>query len=222
MWLMTRSTDCLVFPGPLLTPSIRACSSCIILGNFWTSRPSFFHLQDGDNHQLSFACIVRISWNEGRWRFFVVLLKLFCLFSLLLLISKELLWSWKDWLVQRKKQGLIEESDFPRPQSELEFWDPCPVLSQHVKFHHSVQAWFVHAQDLPSGRQKLLEGRQVFEVLNGMGEGCGVAAAAAGVEIPVHCLSCSAVTSFLGIWVLGESTGLWPRRPVVCLAAGWD
>lgn len=32
--------------------------------------------------------------------------------------------------------------------------------------------------------------------------------AAAGVEIPVHVPLCPAVTSYLGIWVLGESTGL--------------
>lgn len=44
-------------------------------------------------------------------------------------------------------------------------------------------------------------------MLKGIGGGSGAAAAAASVEIPVHCLLRSAVTSFLGIWVLGESTG---------------
>lgn len=62
-------------------------------------------------------------------------------------------------------------------------------------------------QTYPGGDRNLWKGCQLFDALKGVGEISGVAASA-GVEAPVHCPLCPAVTSCLGIWVLGESTGL--------------
>ena len=63
---------------------------------------------------------------------------------------------------------------------------------------------FFHAYDLARGDRNFWKGCQPFEALKVVGEVTGVVAA--GVEVPVRCLSCPAVTGNLGIGVWGEST----------------
>lgn len=89
--------------------------------NFWTSRPSFLHLQNEENNKLSFAFSVRISRKKGIWRLFCKFCWTLCIFGAsflfpLLLMSQGHLWSWKDELVQRKKWGLVEESLSKAPE----------------------------------------------------------------------------------------------------------
>lgn len=75
-----------------------------------------------------------------------------------------------------------------------------------------MKAGFVHAYELTKGDRDFWKGCQLLETLKVVGEGAGMAAV--GVEVPVHSLSCPAVTRSLGSWVWGESRGPRPRGPV--------
>lgn len=74
--------------------------------NFWTSRPSFLQLQNGDNTQLSFASLWGVAEERDRKtlcsvKLFVFLEPVSSLFPLLLM-SKQ---SWNDELVVEEETG---------------------------------------------------------------------------------------------------------------------
>lgn len=235
--MTVESTDCLVLPWPVLTtitsipyptPTPQLWDKDLVAPllfweNFWTYRPQFLHLQNGNTNQLSFACIMRISWKKGTWSLFVSSFEL-CISGAPFLSFFPSANLQRTSLVFKSLTETGEETGVCRGEwlSKAPEWigvlGSCPVLSNSTiqcKLDLSMPETYLGGGGIEtSGRVS------PFEALEGAGKVSG-AVAAAGVEIPVRVPLCPAVTSYLGIWVLGESTGLWPRGPVV-LGSGWD
>lgn len=165
---------------------------------------------------------MRISWKKGTWSFFVSSVELcilgapfLSLFPFANLQRTSLVFN--SWTVTGEETGFVEESDCPRLQSESEFWDHAQFC-QIPPLSASLICLCLRPTQGERGKKRV--GIALWRFGGGWKSfWCGGCCRC--FEIPVHVSLCPAVTSYVGIWVLDESTALWPRGPVV-LGSDWD